>query len=349
MRKIILLIILSVSLLLSCQKENISSCKAEDKALSNCVDFYCGTVVDLNRVNNNINYSNIVKTQFNSITAENIMKPEFIHPSENTFDFYPADQLANFCVTNSKRLHGHTLIWHQQLPSWMVNYQGSSKDWEKMMKDHIFQIVRHFKGKVNSWDVINEAFNDDGTLRNTIWKKNIGVSYIEKAFQFAHEADPNASLFYNDYSLAINPIKREAVLSFLNNLKAKGIPIDGIGMQMHIFNGFPEDIEISKAINDIWQEGYLVHISELDISINPLSQDMHRAQQTALTKQAEKYLYIFKSFDLIPDKYKHGITIWGVGDNDSWIRYYYNRDDYPLLFDDNYFPKPAFCKLITEL
>ena len=349
MKKIIALITISILFSSSCREEEISLCSIQDKSLIDCVAFYCGSVVDLNRMSANADYETIVNTQFNSVTAENIMKPEFLHPSENTFNWTEADQLAEYCASNSKRLHGHTLIWHQQLPSWMSNFQGTKTDWEAMMREHIFQIVNHFKGNVSSWDVVNEVFNDDGTLRHTIWKEHIGSSYIEKAFQFAHEADPDAKLFYNDYSLAINPIKREAVLSFLNNLKRRGVPIDGIGMQMHIFIGFPENVEIATAIDAIWKHDYLVHISELDISINPLSQEMQEAPENELTRQAEKYLYVFKSFDSIPDKYKFGITIWGIGDGDSWIRYYYNRDDYPLLFDDNYVPKPAFCKLISEL
>jgi endo-1,4-beta-xylanase len=349
MKNILLLVTIGILLNSSCQKEEISPCNIQDKSLADCVDFYCGNVVDLNRMSSNLEYEKIVNTQFNSVTAENIMKPEFLHPSENIFNWTEADQLVDYCTSNSKRLHGHTLIWHQQLPHWMSNFQGDKEDWENMMKKHIFQIVNHFKGKVTSWDVVNEAFNDDGTLRNSIWRKNIGSSYIEKAFQYAHEADPDAKLFYNDYSVVINPVKRKAILSLLNNLKAKGIPVDGIGIQMHIFNGFPENIEISNAIADIWKNDFLVHISELDISINPLSRQMQEAPQSQLERQAEKYLYIFKTYDKIPDKYKFGITIWGVGDSDSWIRYYYNRNDFPLLFDDNYQPKSAYCKLIFEL
>ncbi|MFK8037878.1 MAG: endo-1,4-beta-xylanase [Crocinitomicaceae bacterium] len=349
MKKIFILIIIGLGFTNSCQKGKTSICNVDHKRLTNCVNFYCGNVIDLNKLNSNTNYNKIAGSQFNSVTAENIMKPEFLHPSKSNYNWIEADQLADYCTSNSKRLHGHTLIWHQQLPQWMINFEGSKADWENMMKEHIFQIANHFKGKVSSWDVVNEAFNEDGTLRNSIWKKNIGSTYIEKAFQFAHEADPDAKLFYNDYSLVLNPIKRKAVLTFINSLRLKGVPIDGIGMQMHIFNGFPENIEISNAIDDIWKNGYLVHISELDISLNPLSAQMQEAPQKELERQAEKYLYIFKSFDKIPDKYKFGITIWGVGDDDSWIRSYFNRDDHPLLFDDNYQPKPAFCKLISNL
>ena len=343
--------VLTIGILFSsaCREEEMTPCSIQDKRLVDGVDFYCGNVVDLNRMGANLDYARIVNTQFNSVTAENIMKPAFLHPSENLFHWTEADQLADYCASHSKRLHGHTLIWHQQLPPWMLNFRGDQTAWENMMREHIFQIVNHFKGKVSSWDVVNEAFNDDGTLRNSIWKKNLGSSYLEKAFQYAHEADPAAKLFYNDYSLVINPVKRKAVLSFLNSLKAKGVPIDGIGLQMHLFNGFPENVEISNAIDEVWKNDYLVHISELDISINPFSQALDKAPQEELVRQAEKYLYIFKTYDRIPASYYFGITIWGVGDRDSWIRYFYNRADFPLLFDDNYQPKRAYCKLIADL
>ena len=349
MKKTCTLLILIITFLFACQKESPNVCDSRENHLKEKVDFHCGVVVDMPKVDFAPNYEEIVRTQFNSATAENIMKPTYLHPAPNVFYWEEADRLAEYCRANSLRLHGHTLIWHQQLPSWMYSFQGSKADWENLLKEHITQIVGHFKGKVASWDVVNEAFNDDGTLRNSIWKQNIGTTYIEKAFTYAREADPNALLFYNDYSIAINPVKRAAILTYCNQLKAKGIPIDGIGLQMHIFNGFPENVEISQAFDDIWKNDYRVHISELDISMNPLSANMEIAPEKELKRQAEKYFYVFKAYNRIPDQYKFGITVWGVGDGDSWIRYYYNRDDYPLLFDDDYLPKPAFCKLISDL
>ncbi len=349
MKRITLLLLLQLVFVCSCQKKEISSCAYQENSLKDLVDFYCGTVIDLDKLNQNSAYQQIATHQFNSVTAENIMKPDWLHPSRNVYNWSAADQLAAYCLTNNKRLHGHTLIWHQQIPYWLEQFNGSKADWEHLFKDHITQIVQHFKGKVSSWDVVNEAFNDDGTLRTTIWKTNIGNDYIEKAFHYAHEADPEAKLFYNDYSIAINPTKRAAILQYLNRLKAKGVPIHGIGMQMHIFTGFPTNSSISQAINDLWQNDYLVHISELDISMNPLAQDMDHAPKRELIRQAEKYLSIFKTYDRIPDRYKFGITIWGVSDQDSWIPYFYNRDDFPLLFDVNYQAKPAYCKLILNL
>ncbi len=349
MKSLLSIGVIGFLLVSSCQKEELSSCGNLNKSLADKVEFYCGTVADLSQIVNNQPYGQIVNSQFNSVTAENSMKSAYLHPNQNTYYWTEADELADYCASHSKRLHGHTLIWHKQLPDWILNYQGSTADWEKLLKEHILEIVSHFKGKVASWDVVNEAFNEDGTLRNSIWKENLGASYIEKAFIYAREADPNAKLFYNDYSLAINPVKRSAVLNYLNHLRAKGTPIDGIGMQMHIFNGFPENIEISNTMDEIWKNDYLVHISELDISINPQSQQMLSAPDKELRRQAEKYLYIFKAYERIPARYQFGITIWGVSDNDSWIRYTYNRNDFPLLFDDNYLPKPAYCKLISNL
>src|SRR5690606_8181485 len=122
-------------------------------------------------------------------------------------------------------LHGHVLIWHKQLPNWIQTFKGEPLEWEGIMKTHIDSVMRHFKGKVNSWDVVNEAFNEDGTLRNTIWMEKIGDTYIEKAFTFAHKADPEALLFYNEHGLEVNPIKRSAVLKYLNNLKGRGVKI----------------------------------------------------------------------------------------------------------------------------
>lgn len=340
---------IGLTLLFSCESGSISPCQTTAVSLYERAQFECGTAVDLTKLFSDENYSRVVDRQFNSISAENIMKADALHPSENVYHFDQADQLATYCVENGKRLHGHTLVWHQQLPDWILNFEGSREDWDRLLENHISEIVGHFKGRVASWDVVNEAFNEDGTLRNSVWKRNLGPSYIEKAFIYAHRADSNAKLFYNDYGLSLNPVKRKAVLNFFNNLKAKGVPVDGIGMQMHIFNGFPENVKISEAINDVWQQDYRVHISELDISINPTGEEMHSPPQNELERQADKYVYVFQTYDRIPEKYKYGITVWGVGDGDSWIRDYYDRDDYPLLFDENYQPKRAFCKLISIL
>ena len=159
MNRFQILSFISLFFITSCEKEDISPCKNLNNKLTEKVNFYCGTAVDLPRIFNNQNYNLIVSSQFNSVTAENCMKPDNLHPNEKTFNWMEADQLADYCAANAKRLHGHTLIWHQQLPDWILNYQGSKSDWEKLFEYHIYEIVSHFKGRVASWDVVNEAFN----------------------------------------------------------------------------------------------------------------------------------------------------------------------------------------------
>ena len=347
MKKIISITGILLLLSLSCSKKEVSLCDVSDSVLYTHTDFPIGVAVDVEKLKYYQPYENLVTNQFNSITPENIFKPSYLHPEQDVFYWVDADYLVNYCVQKNKRLHGHTLIWHRQLPNWMLQFSGTNAEWDDLLKTHIQTIVTRFKGKVTSWDVVNEAFNEDGTLRNNIWKQNLGKVYIEKAFRYAHEADPNAKLFYNDYSLTLNTKKRTAVLDFLSNLKFNGVPIDGIGMQMHVSTAFPENSEISMAIDDIWKSDYLVHLSELDVSINPYAKEMASPPSTLLERQADKMAFIMNAYRQIPFQYQYGITFWGVSDIDSWIRD--NRDDYPLLFDDNYTPKSCYCKLINIL
>ena len=302
--------------------------------------------MDINELNFNPTYSQIVTDQFNSITPENIFKPQYLQPEPGKFSWADADSLVNYCLNNNKRLHGHTLIWHQQLPYWMNGFNGTREKWDSLMKHHIQTVVGHFKGNVTSWDVVNEAFEDNGEWRENIWLQHIGEDYIEKAFQYAHEADPSAKLFYNDYSLSSKSKKRNAALDLLNRLREKGIQIDGIGLQMHISHNYPSNNSIANAANEIWENGYLVHFSELDISINQQGKNMSSAPASRLAKQAEKYAFVFETFQAIPAEYQFGISMWGVSDNHSWIRGFFGRDDYPLLFDDGYEAKPAYCRLL---
>ena len=338
-RKYILLIIILIT---SCEKTDIEKCD-DSQSLYSFSNFPIGVAIDINELNTDNQYYEIALNQFNSITPENIFKPSFLHPNENYFDWIEADKLVEFCQINNKRLHGHTLIWHNQLPEWMKNFQGNQSEWELMFKEHIQTICSHFQGEIKSWDVVNEAFNDNGTLRNTIWKQKIGSSYIEKAFMYAHEADPDALLFYNDYDIALNETKRKAILSLLNNLRQRGVPIHGIGMQMHISIVHPENKQIAAALKEISDNGFKIHLSEIDISVNPLSKEIEPSIEL-FERQANKLAAITLLYKEIPSKNQYGMTFWGLSDKNTWIRNYFNRDDYPLLFDDDYNPKPVYCK-----
>lgn len=327
---------------------SLNACKDDSQVVNTQSNkkqaFLVGVAVDINEFNFSSTYTNIVTSEFSSITAENVFKAENLHPTQTEFYWSDADALINFCLQNNKRMHGHTLIWHNQLPIWIEDFNGTKADWEQLFKNHIQTIITHFKGKVASWDVVNEAFNEDGTLRNTIWKQHIGDDYIEKAFLFAKQADDRALLFYNDFNLESNKTKRNAVIAYFNNLRNKGISIDGIGLQMHIGILYPSTQQIGEAIQTVASNNFKLHISEFDISVNQLNQDIE-PDAKLFNAQADVLAKVITHYKQIPKHLQFGVTFWGVSDKHSWIRIFFNREDYPLLFDDNYNKKPAYNKM----
>ncbi len=335
-------------LLIGCTEHPASTTCGQTGSLYRQASYPIGVALDMMELNSSAEYQTIATEQFNSITPENIFKAESIHPERGFYNWLETDSLMSYCERTQKRVHGHTLIWHVQLPEWIRSFQGTKADWELHMKEHIQTIMTRYKGKIAGWDVVNEAFNEDGTLRNSIWRQHIGDSYIEKAYRFAREADPNALLFYNDYNLEVSPTKRAAVITYFNNLRLRGVKIDGIGLQMHISIVHPGSSEIASALMDVSANEYKVHISELDISVNPLGKNI-TATTELLGEQANLMGAILLHYRQLPLKHRYGITFWGVSDRNSWIRSTYNRIDYPLLFDDNYQPKPMYCKAIELL
>ncbi|MCR9153873.1 MAG: endo-1,4-beta-xylanase [Bacteroidetes bacterium] len=347
MRRALLLIMLFS--LGACQKQTSSNCSPQDHSLSAKFNFKVGTVAEPFQLQANSPYLELVISQFNALSPENVMKANAIHPQEGVFDWYPSDQLVDFANDQNMRMHGHTLIWHQQLPEWISNFEGTKEEWRQVLKIHIQTIVARYKGRVAAWDVVNEAFTEDGNLRNSVWFQHLGAAYLRLAFEYAHEADPDALLFYNDYNLAQNPLKRNAAIRFCSDLKKAGVPIHGIGCQFHVSIDFPSHREMDACMRAVCEADFLLHISELDIALNPLSRSMPVPSEEDLQKQANLYYWIFKNYRRLPEAYQYGITLWGIGDADSWIPYFFNRDDYPLLFDENYQAKAAYCKLIEDL
>lgn len=324
--------------------ETLAASKSQQSkaTLQNSLPFKFGASVNIGFLQKNENYRSLVTQEFSSITAESAMKIKELHPDENTYDFADADYLINYAKQYNKRVHGHTLIWDSSLPSWIKNYKGDSKAWEKLFKTHIQTIVKHFKGRVASWDVVNEAFKDDGTLdKTTIWYKKLGPDYIARAFEYAHEADPQAILFYNDYGHEYGNFKRRGIVAYVNKLKERGVPIHGIGMQMHTRYNLSDD-KFARAIKEVAATGLKVHISELDISLNPESNKNKKLTADLLKQQAAKYKFIVKTYNSIPESQQFGITAWNVTDGDSWVPKSYKRPDWPLLFDSNYQKKPAY-------
>ncbi len=303
-----------------------------------------GTVVDLQKFHASQVYRDTVLREFNSITSENVFKAAHIHPAPGDFNWEHTDALAGFCEYHQLRLHGHTLIWGEQLPAWIRNFQGSREEWITLMRTHIQSIISRYRGKIQAWDVINEAIKDDGSFTDNVWHRNIGDDYFELAFLFARQADPGAKLFYNDFSLEFNQYKRRAVLSRINELKERGVTIDGVGVQMHgdIFCG--KDLRLADTFTELSQAGLLIHLSEVDIAVNPFNEELHSVE-AFLEMQSDLFVHIFSEYKKVPAHLRHGITLWGVGDGDSWIRHLVRKNEYPLLFDENYGPKPALKKL----
>jgi endo-1,4-beta-xylanase len=308
----------------------------------------------------------IIKAQFNSISPENILKWQFVHPQPDKYDFEGPDRYVAFGESNRMAIIGHTLIWHSQTPAWVFrNADGTPVDRDTLlqrMHDHIQTVVGRYKGRIKGWDVVNEALYDSGTLRQSPWMKIIGEDYIAKAFQYAHEADPQADLHYNDYDLEKEP-KRKGAIALLTKLKAQGIPVTAVGLQDHLKMGRPTPEEEDATIAAFAKLGLKVMITELDIDVVPATQ-RNRSADIAENAQAhvgadayakglpesvqqalaKRYADMFAVFI----KHRQSITrvtLWGVTDGDSWLNSG-GRVNYPLLFDRNGQPKPAFDAVI---
>lgn len=329
--------------------------------------FYIGTAMNTWQINGKDTVSGkIIRQHFNSITAENCMKSMWIHPKEDQFNFELSDQFVEFGLQNNMFIVGHTLIWHSQAPKWFfVDETGKDVSREVLisrMKTHIQTVVGRYKGKVKGWDVVNEAILDNGSWRETRFYKIIGPEYVKLAFQFAREADPDAELYYNDYSMAL-PGRREGVVKMVKDLQKEGIKVDGIGMQGHCSMDFPKIEEFEKSILAFAALGAQVHITEMDISalpspknqqgadvdsrvdfkkeLNPYTEGLPAEVEKA---HAKRYNDFFDLFLKHQDKIAR-VTLWGVSDKQSWKNNFPvpGRTDYPLLFDRNNQPK-SFVK-----
>ena len=320
-----------------------SDCKAS--GLHQHFSFPVGLALDSEKLKFSEKYWQLAIKEFNSFSPERILKASFIQPLPEQFAFQEIDELMRFCEERNIRLHGHTLIWHRELPRWMHNKHHQPEEISDIMCRHIDTVVKHCKGKIASWDVVNEAFNDDGSFRETIWFNKTGQSYIRKAFQTAQTADPAALLFYNDYGLEVPGPKLDAVLAHLRKLRAEGIRIDGIGLQMHISLNSPREEELKEACRLISDAGFRLHFSELDVRLNK-PQTTIKKKADLLMKQSERYRFVFQLFQTLPPDQQFGITLWGLSDKDSWLSEDSNKAR-PLLFDNEYMPKPAYCALMS--
>ncbi|KAA2218838.1 endo-1,4-beta-xylanase [Maribacter flavus] len=328
-------------------------------------DFYIGVALNGRIIDQSDSASlSLVKREFNSITAENIMKSSIIHPQRDSFNFELADKFVALGKNNGMHVHGHTLIWHSQLSPWFATIEDSL-EFKDATEKHIKDLALHFKGVVDSWDVVNEALNEDGTLRNSIFLEKMGDEYLSLAFKWTSEVDPNAKLFYNDYNMT-NPDKRQGAIRMIKKIQEKGIKVDGVGMQGHWHLDYPSLEEIEESILEYSKLGVQVAITELDISVLPnpwdlegaeISQNFENSEEmnpytkglpdSIQTKLANRYKDIFKIFLKHRDKISR-VTFWGVNDGQSWLNGFpiRGRTNYPLLFDRELKPKPAYYGII---
>jgi len=312
--------------------------------------FPFGAAVNVSLLKTRAAYQQVVTTEYSSITAENTMKFAGLHPGATTYNWTDADYLVTYAQGNNSRVHGHTLIWYKSLPGWVTNFQGDSAAWENLMKSHIETVVAHFKGKVASWDVVNEAIDDNGNLRNSVWLQHLGPNYIARAFQYAHQADPAALLFYNDFGHEYSTTRRTAILNLVNSLKSQGIPIHGIGLQMHTSSNIA-DARIAEAITTAAATGLQVHVAELDISMNPSKSATATFTEALAAAQKAKYKALVQTYKALPAAQRFGITTWNVSDADTWKRSDCSCDnrEWPLPFDDTYQKKPAYEGIMEGL
>ncbi len=313
----------------------------------------------------------LVEKHFNSITPENILKWEEVHPQPGRYNFEAPDRYVAFGEKHRMHIIGHTLVWFHQTPDWVFQDEsGRPLGREALlqrMKEHIFTVVGRYRGRIHGWDVVNEAITADGLFRKCKWKEIIGEDYVLKAFEFARQADPQAELYYNEYDYEYGP-KLEATIRLVKSLQARGVRVDGVGIQGHWFLDFPKIEIVEGYIQALAELKVKLMITELDVGVVPFCHfDMPKADissfdaetqkkynpypnslpEAVQLDQARRYADLFRLFRKHRDKFSR-VTFWGVHDGQSWRSYWplKGRMDYPMLFDRQYRPKPAFDAVI---
>ena len=287
-------------------------------------------------------YSAVLSRHFNYLTAEYEMKWDPIERTRGSEDFSGGDAIAAYAAAHGMQLKGHALIWHQAVPSWVSGLDNASLRTE--FERHIRSVASHFRGRVVAWDVVNEAIDDNGFgLRNSIFRQQLGDGYIADAFRIAHDADPDALLFYNDYGGEGSGGKSDAIYDLVRGLVTQGVPINGVGLQMHVRAGAPpSDAAVAANMRRLAALGLRVNISEMDVRVGDIG------GATPANLQTQKAVYHAMTAACVAESACHGVTFWGFTDAHSWIYGQYGPDA-PLLFDAQYAPKPAFYGVFDAL
>ncbi|AYG05296.1 endo-1,4-beta-xylanase [Gryllotalpicola protaetiae] len=300
-----------------------------------------GVAVDTDRLSDSA-YAKLTAQQFSTVTPENAMKWEVVEPKQGQYDWSAADKLVDFAQAHGQLVRGHNLVWYSQLPQWLTDEAPSltADQLSAILQKHITDEVTHFTGKIWQWDVVNEAFDDSGNLRDNIWIEKLGPDYIADAFRWAHAADPDAKLFLNDYGIETDGLKSQAEYDFVKQLVAQGVPIDGVGFETHLDADDPEQ-DLQTVMTQYAKLGIDVAITEADVKA--------RTPVSKIDKTIQSSMFADSMSACLAVKQCISYTLWDLDDKDSWIPQYFPGEGGATLYDDELKPKPQYVALQQAL
>jgi len=349
MRNATLSYALMLSLIVACGQSKQDDTQDINTSLSEVADYPVGTGINLS-IFRSPELMEIVKRDFNSITAENDMKMKSVLRADTTFDWSKVDEYVAFANEHNYRLHGHALIWHRSTPDYIKAMEGDTAALKTFTQNYVKTYVSKYKEDVASWDVVNEPVLDDtGDYRPNTWYTTYGKDYLPMVYEMAHNADPDAKLFINDYNIERDTAKLNGLLRIVDDLQKSGAPIHGIGMQMHLQMDVPKEI-IAHSIKKCVETGLLIHLSEVDIIFNQHGDEpgggiqiYNELTDEMMQEQAEKYKMLAELYNqLVPPRQQYGITVWDFADSETWVRGFFDITDWPCLYDDSLNRKPAY-------
>lgn len=303
---------------------------------------HIGAAVAADPLSQDEEYANTLAREFNLVTTENALKFGPVHPDPDRYDFEDSDAIVDFALNNNMLIRGHTLLWHNQQPDWLTGREWQRNELLAELEAHIDTVVGRYRGKIFAWDVVNEAVTGDGSYRDTFWYQSLGEDYISATFRMAHEADPNAQLFYNDYGAEGMNAKSDAVYNLVKSLLEQDVPIHGVGLQMHIaIDNYPNPDSVAKNISRITALGLQVHITEMDVRI-PVNSN-------AQALQTQGHIYNEMMEVCLANPNCTAFVLWGFTDLYSWIPNFFDGYGGALLFDEEYQLKPAYDSLTAAL
>jgi endo-1,4-beta-xylanase len=306
-----------------------------------------GTAVDMNALESDATYRDRIAVEFNSVTAENVMKWETIEPQPGQLNFGPADELVAFARANGQQVRGHTLLWHNQLPTWLTQGVASGEITSDELRDilhrHVTDVVSHFRGQIYQWDVVNEVIDDNAVLRDTIWLQQLGPGYIADVFRWAHEADPSTKLYLNDYNVEGINAKSDAYHALAQQLLDEGVPVHGMGIQGHLgvqFGFFPAS-NVAQNLRRFEDLGLETSVTEADVRM------VLPADTVKLQAQAQGYNTLMQGCLLV--RRCTSFTVWGYTDKYSWVPGFFTGQGAANILDENFAAKPAYQALQATL